>query len=150
MTMMKKMIAGGVGIAAMAAAAPATAQYPYQARPYGYGNGYANTTLLATQQCTAAVQQRLYNRSGISGILGAVLGANTQGRVVSITSVNPRSNTIRVRGLASSGRMAYNNYGPYGVGAYGAAGYAYQPDLSFNCTVDYRGYVRDVNINRRY
>ena len=30
---------------------------------------------------------------------------------------------IRVRGLASSGRMAYNGYGPYGVGAYGALGY---------------------------
>jgi hypothetical protein len=41
-------------------------------------------------------------------------------------------------------------YGPYGVGAYGALGYASQPDLSFSCTVDYRGYVRDVDINRRY
>ena len=159
MTMMKKMIAGGVGLAAIAAAAPAAAQYyPYAARPYGYSNnygygsnyGYANTNALAQQQCTAAVQQRLYNRTGIGGIIGAVLGANTTGQVVSITSVSPRSNTIRVRGLASSGRMAANGYGPYGVGAYGAYGYAYQPDLSFSCTVDYRGYVRDVDINRRY
>ena len=154
MTMMRKMFAGGVGLAAMAAAAPAVAQYyPYAARPYGnygYGNGYANTTALAQQQCTAAVQNRLYNRTSIGGILGAVLGANTTGQVVSITSVQPRSNTIRVRGLASSGRMASNGYGPYGVGAYGAYGYAYQPDLSFSCTVDYRGYVRDVDINRRY
>jgi len=40
-------------------------------------------------------------------------------------------------------------YGAYGVGAYGALGYG-QPDLSFKCDVDYRGYVRDVDINRRY
>jgi len=153
MTMMRKIIAGGAGLAALAAAAPAAAQYygnPYAARPYGYGYGLANPTALAQQQCTAAVQQRLYNRTGISGILGAVLGANTTGRVVSVTQVVPRSNSIRVRGLASSGRMAYNGYGPYGVGAYGAVGYAYQPDLSFRCTVDYRGYVRDVDISRRY
>jgi hypothetical protein len=42
---------------------------------------------------------------------------------------------IRVRGLASSGR-----YGGYG---YNAA------DLSFRCDVDYNGYVRNVDINRR-
>ena len=153
MTMMRKILAGGAGLAAIAAAAPAAAQYygnPYAARPYGYGYGFANPTALAQQQCTTAVQQRLYNRTSIGGILGAVLGTNTTGRVVSVTQVVPRSNTIRVRGLASSGRMAYNGYGPYGVGAYGALGYAYQPDLSFSCTVDYRGYVRDVDINRRY
>ena len=153
MRMMKKIIAGGAGLAAIAAAAPAAAQYygnPYVARPYGYGYGFANPTALAQQQCTTAVQQRLYNRTSIGGILGAVLGTNTTGRVVSVTQVIPRSNSIRVRGLATSGRMAYNGYGPYGVGAYGALGYAYQPDLSFSCTVDYRGYVRDVDINRRY
>ena len=152
MTMMKKMLAGGLGLAAISAAAPAAAQYyPYAARPYGGGYGMANPSALAQQQCTAAVQNRLYNRTSVGGILGAVLGANTPaGQVVSITSVSPRSNTIRVRGLATSGRMAYNGYGPYGVGAYGAYGYANQPDLSFSCTVDYRGYVRDVDINRRY
>ena len=152
MTMMK-ILAGGAGLAALAAAAPASAQYPYvspyAASPYAYANPYAaSTTALAAQQCSAAVQRRLANRSGISGILGAVLGANTSGRVVSITQVVPRRSTVRVRGLATSGRMA--GYGPYGVGAYGAVGYAYQPDLSFSCSVDYRGYVRDVDINRRF
>ena len=65
-----------------------------------------------------------------------------------MTQVTPRAQTVRVRGLASSGRMAYN---PYGVGAYGTLGanYALQPDLRFNCTVDYRGFVRDIDINRR-
>ena len=157
MTMMTRIFAGGVAVAALAAATPAAAQYPYgYANPYGnaygYNNGYAynNASARATQQCTAAVQARLANRVGIQGILGAVLGANTEtGRVLSVTRVTPNRSSVRVRGLATSGRMAYNNYGPYGVGAYGAVGYAYQPDLSFKCDVDYRGYVRDVDINRR-
>ncbi len=153
MTMMKKILAGGAGIAALATAAPAAAQYAYgyaqpYAQPYAYGQAYGyNTTALASQRCTAAVQARLQNRAGIQGILGAVLGANTSGRVISVTQVIPRRSDVRVRGLASSGRMA--GYGPYGVGAYGAYGYG-QPDLSFSCRVDYRGYVRDVDINRRY
>jgi hypothetical protein len=160
MKRMIKLLAGGAGLAAIAAAAPATAQYygDRYANPYAYGSQYgygtqyaygANTNV-AAQQCTAAVQNRLYNRSSIGGILGAVLGANTStGRVVSITQVVPRGSTVRVRGLASSGRMA--GYSPYGVGAYGALGYGYaqQADLSFRCDVDYRGYVRNVDINRR-
>jgi hypothetical protein len=58
---------------------------------------------------------------------------------------------MRIRGLATSGRYAYNNYGPYGYGAYGALGYGYDAsaDLSWRCDVDNRGYVRDVDINRR-
>ena len=65
-----------------------------------------------------------------------------------MTQVNPRRNSVLVRGVASSGRMAYN---PYGVGAYGMLGsnYGQQPILVFRCSVDYRGFVRDVDINRR-
>ena len=153
---MTKILAGGAAVAALAAAAPAAAQYPYgynpyanQYNPYAYGyNNNAYMTQVATQRCTAAVQQRLQTRSGLTGVVAALLGApQTQARVVSITRVNPNRNTIRVRGLAASGRMAA--YSPYGIGAYGAVGYAYQPDLSFKCDVDYRGYVRDVDIDRR-
>jgi len=158
MTFLTKLLAGAAGLAAFAAAAPANAQYyGYPGYSYGapYGNayGYGMNTNAAAQQCSAAVQSRLYNRTSIGGILGAVLGANTTGRVVSVTQVSPRGNgMIRVRGLASSGRYAYNDYGPYGVGAYGALGYgsANQADLSFRCDVDFRGYVRNVDINRRY
>src|SRR3954452_22977347 len=162
MKLMTKMFAGGVGLAAIAAAAPATAQYyPYgYSQPYGYNsygrdnsNGaYGVNTSMATQQCTAAVQNRLYNRSSIGGILGAILGSNTTGRVLNVTQVTPNNGYVRIRGLASSGRYAYNSYGPYGVGAYGSLGYGYNQaaDLSFKCDVDYRGYVRDVDINRRY
>jgi hypothetical protein len=165
MTMMTKMLAGIAGVTAVAAAAPATAQYPYAygsqygyssqyANPYGYSAYGAANTSVAAQQCTAAVQNRLYNRGSIGGIIGALLGANTmnQSRVLGVTKVTANNGYVRVRGIASSGRYAYNNYSPYGVGAYGALGYGYQQsaDLSFKCDVDYRGYVRDVDINRRY
>lgn len=161
MSMKRKILGLGTGIAAIAAAAPASAQYYGYAQrygyaqPYGYGQqyGYAMNTNVAASQCTAAVQNRLYNRSSIGGILGVILGGNTTGRVVSVTQVSPRSNgLVRVRGLASSGRYAYNGYGPYGVGAYGAMGYGYanQADLSFRCDVAPNGAVYSVDINRRY
>src|SRR6476619_7326165 len=156
MSKMKKILGLGTGIAAIAAAAPASAQYYGYAQPYGYPQqyGYGMNTSVAASQCTAAVQNRLYNRTSIGGILGVFLGANTpSGRVVSVTQVSPRSNgMVRVRGLASSGRYASNGYGPYGVGAYGAMGYGYNnsADLSFRCDIAPNGAVYNVDINRRY
>ena len=157
MTMFTKIFAGAAGVAALATAVPAAAQYysyaPRYASPYGapYGNAYgynANVTNMAAQQCAAAVQSRLNTRVGMTGILGAVLGARTTGgRVLQVTQINPNRRSVTVRGLATSGR-AYA-YSPYGYGAYGATGYNYRPDLSFRCSVDYRGYIRDVDINRR-
>lgn len=156
MRMIKTLIAGGAGLAALAAAAPAAAQYGYAnpygyAQPYGY-SAYGVNTNVAAQQCTAAVQSRLYNRTSIGGILGSLVGVpQTTGRVLSVTRVTANNGYVRVRGLASSGRVAYNNYSPYGVGAYGALGYGYAQaaDLSFKCDVDYRGYVRNVDLYRR-
>ena len=161
MRIMTKILAGAAGMAAIAAAAPASAQYypygysTYGYSPYSYGyNAYGSVNpSVAASQCTAAVQNRLYNRTSLGEILGSLVGIPTaQGRVVAVTSTTPTRSGMRIRGLASSGRMAYNNYGPYGVGAYGALGYGYNnaADLSFKCDVDYRGYVRDVDINRRY
>lgn len=148
MTIMIKSLALGAGFAALATATPASAQY-YQ--PYGNAYGYQyNAANVATQRCAAAVQQRLATR-GNTGIIGQLFGVNnySNARVLSVTQVTPRRNSVRVRGIASSGRMAYN---PYGVGAYGMLGSNYgaaAADLSFSCNVDYRGFVRDVNINRR-
>ena len=147
MIMLTKILAGGAGLAALATAVPAAAQYYSQPYGYGYNSGVTN---MAAQRCAAAVQSRLHTRTSSGGLLGAIFGINTatSGRVLNVTQVTPRRNTVMVRGLATSGRYAgYNS--PYGYGAYGAAGYAYQPDLSFRCTVDYRGYIRDVDINRR-
>ncbi|HEU5067900.1 MAG TPA: hypothetical protein VFT61_06920 [Sphingomicrobium sp.] len=168
-----KLLAGAAGLAAIAAATPAAAQYynGYYGNSYnngyygnrysngysgygytnGYSNGYVNASA-AARQCSAAVQNRLYNRTSIGSILGSLVGINTNNaRVLSITAERPTRNGMRIDGLASSGRMAYNNYGSYGVGAYGALGYNYaqQADLSFHCNVDSNGYVRSVKINRR-
>ena len=163
MRMMTKMLAGAAGLAAIATAAPAAAQYyPYGYSgysgysPYGYSNygNYGVGANVAEQQCTAAVQSRLANRTSLADIIGSLVGVPTgsYGRVTGITSATQTRNGMRVRGVASSGRMAYNNYGPYGYGAYGSLGYNYAAasDLSWRCDVDYRGYVRDVDINRRY
>lgn len=146
MTNMIKTMTLGAGFAALAATAPAAAQYYPNYGQYGY-NGYNNNvTQIAAQRCQAAVQQRLSYRTNTNGLLGAILGTSTSGRVLGVTQVTPRRNTVKVRGVASTGRMAYNQYG---MGYYGTLGANYQPDLSFSCDVDYRGYVRDVDINRR-
>jgi hypothetical protein len=176
MKAVKKIAIGAVGMAALlGASAPAAAQYypgsgygnvigqviqsvinPYgsQYGQYGYGQyggqyGYGMNQQLAVQQCTAAVQQRLGGYGNYGGYGGAYGYANaySQGRVLGITRVDHRSNTtLRVRGYATSG-MNYGGYGGYG--AYGGYNNA-QADLTFKCDVDYRGYVRDVDINRRY
>lgn len=148
MRMIKTIFAGTAGMAALAAAAPSAAQYyPYNSYGYGMNSGAAD------QQCTAAVQNRLYSRTSLGSILGSLVGvpARPGGQVVSITSSMPTRYGMRVRGLASSGRYAYNDYGPYGYGAYGALGYRYNAaaDLSWRCDVDYSGYVRNIDINRR-
>ena len=159
MKTLTKILAGGAGFAALAAAAPASSQYyPYQTyqrfqpSPYGsygtygaYGNqGYAMNSQYATQQCMSQVQNRLYTRTGLTGVIGSLFGVTgAQPRVLSITRVTPNRSYMRVRGLATSGRYAYNNYG---VGYYGALGAGYTPDLSFRCDVDYNGNVRDVRL----
>jgi len=134
MTIKLKMIAFGVGAAALAAATPAMAQY------YGYRT---NTTQMAADRCAAAVQNRLSYRTS-TNIFG--IRTASAGRVLGVTQVNPNRNTVRVRGVATSGN---GGYGPYGVGLYGALGYQQRADLSFKCDVDYRGYIRDIDINRR-
>ena len=144
-----RILAGAAGFAALAVATPSAAQYGYSPYSYGQYNSYnsygyapAMNTSVAAQQCTAAV-------AGVLGSLIGVSGATPQ--VLSITRVTPTAyGMVRVRGLASSGRN--RGYGAYGMGAYGALGYGYgsQADLSFRCDVDSRGYVRNVDINRRY
>lgn len=146
MTNLIKTMTLGAGFAALAATAPAAAQYYPNYNQYGYGGYNNNVTQIAAQQCQAAVQQRLSYRTNTNGLLGAILGTSTSGRVLGVTQVTPRRNTVKVRGVASTGRMAYNQYG---MGYYGTLGANYQPDLRFSCDVDYRGYVRDVDINRR-
>jgi hypothetical protein len=159
MRMMTKMLAGAAGFAAIAAAAPAAGQYypNYNGySQYGYNSygAYGVNANAGAQQCTAAVQNRLASRTSLGSILGSLVGipTGTYGRVLSVTNETPTRNGMRIHGLASSGRYASNGYGPYGVGAYGALGYGANAgaDLSWRCDVDYRGFVRNVDIRRRY
>jgi hypothetical protein len=168
--MSMKILIAGAGLAALAAA-PAAAQYGTYYPPYGgnygapYGNAYgyynnynnAGAEQMAAQRCAAEVEMRLHRGTNVGGILASLLGARVapSGRVLSVNNVRSGSLTMRVRGIADSGRMAYNGYGngygSYGYGAYGALGYNYASvgDLAFKCDVDYQGRIRDVDITRR-
>lgn len=178
MKAVKTLAISAAGLAVLVGgAAPAAAQYfpGYGGNPYGYGQyGYQPNVIgqvlqqilnpygqfgyqrgvhpqTAVQRCTAAVQQRLQMqyRAGYSPYGYSQYGYSnpySNARILGITRVDQRSSTtLRVRGVATSG-MAYGyGYGsPY---AYGAA--AAPADLSFRCDVDYRGYVRNISIDRR-
>jgi hypothetical protein len=136
---------------------------------YGQGNDR-----VAVDQCARAAQAQVNRRYGgyNQGYGNQGYGNNNQGygnqgygynnagaaRVVAITNVERRSNGLKVSGLMATG-MAYNQgygnqgYGNQGYGnqGYGQQGYGYNQqvaDLRFSCRVDYRGYVRDIDIKR--
>ena len=161
---------GAAGAAMLVGAAPAAAQYypgyptnnpgtvigqvlNQVLNPYAnqYRQGYGMNSQAAVQRCTAAVQQRLsmQYRAGYGGYSPYSYNTATNARVLGITRIEQRRSTLRVRGVASSGRM----YGGYGYGGYGNpyGGYAQtqqSPDLIFRCDVDFRGYIRDIDIDR--
>lgn len=167
-----KVLAGGVAIAAFAAATPASAQYypgygyggggigqvinqVFGGGGYGYGYGQGNNQA-AVGQCVNAVQQRLGGGYGYNGY-GQPYGYGNNGygygqpyaygnaRVLGISRVEPRSGGgFTVRGVANSGRNAGYNYG------YGYNGQSGQlpVDLTFKCKTDYRGFVTDVDIDQ--
>jgi hypothetical protein len=151
-----KFLAGGVGLAALASAAPAAAQY-YPGYGYGYGGnvvrqvnnqvlggsqyGYGVNSQAAVQRCAAAVEQRInrdygnrsggYGYGGYGGYGGSYNGyAAGNARVLGVTSVERRSNNgLRVRGVATANANmgAYGGgYGGYG-GGYGGYGGGYAP-----------------------
>lgn len=150
-----KLVAGSVAMAALAAAAPAAAQYyPGTGYPgygngmpgggYGYGYGYNNPygygvdSQTAVNQCASAVQARL---SGGYGAYGGGYGYNGYGgygggRVLGISRVEQRAEGgVTVRGVATSGYAGYG-YAPN------------TPDLVWRCRTDFRGVVVDVDVNR--
>ena len=139
---------------------------------FGYNRGVNPQT--AVNQCAAAVNQRLqrqYGNGGYGAPYGGYAGGYSPygygngygngyagGQVLGISRVEQRSaSVLRVRGFATSGMAyggyPYGNYGGYGggYGGYGGYnGYGAQPaDLIFRCDVDYRGYIRDIDIDRR-
>lgn len=163
MMAIKTMLAGGIGLAAVAAATPASAQYypPYggggnvvgqvlgQILNPGYGayGGYGMNSQVMVDRCAAAVTDRVNRQYGGYAYGGGYGGYNQYGynnmaggaRVVAITSVERRSNSrLRVRGIAQTA-------------AYGGAGYGYNAapqEFAFKCNVDYRGYISDIDLDR--
>ncbi|HET7817151.1 MAG TPA: hypothetical protein VFK58_06195 [Sphingomicrobium sp.] len=132
----------------------------------GGNRAYGQNDRVLIDRCAAAVQQRIDQRygaqygnpygygspyGGYGGQYGYGYGnAYGQGRVLGVTRVDRRSSVLRVRGTATANANAGYGYGsPYGGSPYGGHGYA-QPagELSFKCDIDYRGYIRDIDINR--
>jgi hypothetical protein len=123
------------------------------------GNRYNVNDRSAVSRCASAAMQQAqarytpygYNQGYPGGQQGYNQGYayNQRGnsiRVTAITSVERRSNGLRVRGLLDTGRGGYGNQGYNGQG-YGAQGYA-NGDLTFRCNVDYRGIVSGLKIDR--
>ena len=141
------------------------------------GNRYAVSDRTAVTQCASAVMAdagRRYGRYsqygqqygqygqqpyGNSGYGQGYAGYNNGMRVTAITEVKRRNSGLRVRGLIDSGMMRHGaGYSGYGQPGYGQPGYR-QPgygsangyamgDLKFRCTVDGRGAVTDLKVER--
>ena len=179
MKALTKILAGGIGLAALASAAPAAAQYypqPYQ--NYGYGqnpvgqilgqilgygrypygnygyNQYSNQSV-AVDQCARAVEARLngYN-NGYYGYGNVPYGGQY--------GYNNRYNMGgRVQGITRVDRKSYGlkvygvatsgyqGYDGYGRQGYGSYGYNAGADLSWKCEVRYDGRIRDIDVERR-
>ena len=158
----KFILAGGVGIAALAVSAPASAQYypgygggysPYGGNVVGqvlgqilggYGqNGYGVDSRAMVDRCAAAVTDRINRQyGGYAGYGGGYGGYGYNqsyaggARVVQITSVERKSGSkLRIRGIAQTNTGG--GYGGYGGG-----------ELAFKCNIDYRGYISDIDLDR--
>ncbi len=127
---MVKILAGGIGLAAISGAAPATAQYN-PASPAGA------PAQLAAQQCSAAVEARLKSRG-----YGVVSEPGTA-RVLTVTRADAEKRFVRVRGTATSGVPAIVS----SVGTLAAA-QAPPADLKFKCRIDYRGRILELDVDR--
>ncbi|MBW0144367.1 hypothetical protein [Sphingomicrobium clamense] len=68
-----------------------------------------------------------------------------QARIAGITDVKRKGWGTQVKGVAMSGRYA-TNYNRYDRRGYG---YGQRPDIKWNCEIDRRGYIRDIDIKRR-
>jgi hypothetical protein len=132
----------------------------YGQYPQGnYGYGQVNERA-AVSMCAAAAEHRIsgnyrgqpaYGYSNGYAQNGYANGYNGQGaRVLGITNVERRrGGSLKVSGVATSGRAyAYDNQ-RHNNGYSGQRGYANQAaDLRFNCRVNTRGQVSDINISR--
>ena len=134
------------------------------------GQNYQQNDRYAIDMCVRATEARLngyqggygynqgYGNYGGYGNNGYNQGYNGS-RVTRITNVQRRNSGLKIFGLASAGynsryggyNQGYGNQG-YGNQGYGNQGYGnqgYGNQLQFNCKVNFRGQVTDVDIDRR-
>lgn len=136
----------------------------------GNRNRYAANDRMAINQCASAAQvqaARQYrpayngnrnNRNPYGQGYGYQQPYAGQARVTAITNVERRNRGLRVTGLLDSGMNGYSQpyggqYGGYGQQPYGGQyGYSQQAyatgDLSFRCTVDNRGRITNLRLDR--
>lgn len=162
MNAITRLLGIGVAVAALAGAAPATAQYypGYGSPTYGYpgygypnggagGYGYPGYAYPGYGYPNGAVGGYGYNVPGASRTAASQCSAAVQQRLggnaggygygygggsqVGINSVEIRSDGgYKVRGVASTG------------------GFGYGGGVQFTCRTDGRGFVIDVDLNNRY
>ena len=129
------------------------------------GQNYQQNDRYAIDMCVRATEARLngynggYNFGGYGNYGGYGNNGYNQGyngsRVTRILNVERRNNGLKIFGLASAGTN--NRYGGYNQGygnqGYGNQGYGYgnqgRAQMRFNCKVNFRGQVTDVDIDRR-
>ncbi len=124
------------------------------------GGNYRQDDRYAIDMCVRATEARLNGYSGAYnyGGYGQYGGYGNQGyiqgyngaRVTRITNVERRPTNLKIYGLATTGygRGGYGNPG-YGNPGYGYGNQGYRANLRFNCKVNFRGQVTDVDIDRR-
>ena len=171
-------LAGGVGLAALASAAPAAAQYypGYPGTGYGYGNNNVVGQVLGQilgygqypygnygynqyggrqygiDRCARAVEQRL----GGGGYNNSYGNWGYQGQ-----NYRRYRNFGRVEGITRVEKKSYGfkvtgvassgwgGYQGYNQRGYGTYGYQAGADLSWTCKVYRSGQIRDIDVRRR-
>jgi hypothetical protein len=170
MRTLTKILAGGAFVAALASAAPASAQY-YPGYGYpGYGGGgnvvgqvlnqvlgggyggynnyggyggygaYGGNQQAAVSQCAAAVQQRLGGGYSPYGGYGGG-GYGYNGGGGRVLGIS-RVEPRSGGGVTVRGVASTGGYGGYGYNGQG------QANLTFKCKADYRGFVTSVSFDR--
>jgi hypothetical protein len=179
MKAMTMILAGGVGLAALASAAPAAAQY-YPGNPgYGYpGYGYNNNVVgqvlgqilgygrypygnygynmyggqsMAVDQCARAVEARLNGHRGYYGYGNMPYGGYGYNNYGGARVLGITRVDRKSYGLKVRGvaSSGYQGYQGYGRPGYGSYGYNAGADLSWSCEVRYDGRIRDIDLKRR-
>ena len=114
------------------------------------GSRYSVTDRTAVRQCAIAAMQQAAVQyqpqpSGNAHPYGEGYNPAALMRITAVSEVRRREDGLHVSGLIDNrfGHPPYNHAEGYQNNGYAAAG-----DLSFRCTIDYRGIVFDLRVHR--